>query len=261
MKYNDISALEEQMSNATQKRWWIKENDTQPFYTIECTTSGFECKNNCDTDDAVRMFCKGIMYGYLLTQLERLEIDAEKERKANKRKRLNAGFNPWKFASKDKRYPVMTYAYFHDGVVAASDSHSLVEVKMEYDPQFEGKLVDDDLNICEREYRYPDYQKVFYSHDDERNHDFTLQHDAAWYTETAKQMKADAKSGVTSFCKIGNLYFKHPEVELLGYWLKYYTPQRCVWSECRGIQMWADGSTLLQMSCIVEDEESPIIYE
>lgn len=252
----DLCTLLEKNTSMT---WWVNENEQMPYYTAKCEKIKFS--QDFETSEELRMFIKGVSIGYLTNAIQRLNEQLDAEKAKAKRKRLNAAFNPWKFVSKDTRYPAMMHAYFHDGVVAASDSHSLVEVKMEYDPKFEGKLVDDDLNICEREYKFPNYQKVFYSHDDERNHDFTLQHDAAWYTATAKQMKADAKSGVASFCKIGGLYFKQPEVELLGYWLKYYTPQRCVWSECRGIQMWADGSTLLQMSCIVKDEESPVIYE
>lgn len=264
MKYNDISALEEQMSNATQKRWWIKKNDTQPFYTIECTTSGFECKNNCDTDDAVRMFCKGIMYGYLLTQLERLEIDAEKERKANKRKRLNAAFNPWKFCGNDKLHPQFMLCHFSGGFAKATDSRHLIVEKFDYPAELEDKCVNDDMQPSTEEYRYPDFKPVLVK-DDEYSEPFTLEHDASWFSVTAKQMKADAKRELMPFVKIGGKYFGQEAAEYLAYWLKYHTPVVFLSRKNNGpIQLSdADGNIFLQMPKLGPDDgdENCIVYE
>lgn len=154
-------------------------------------------------------------------------------------------------------------------MVEATDSYHLIMEKFDYPAELEGKCVNDDMQPSTEEYRYPDFSKVLVQ-DDEYSEPFMLEHDASWFTVTAKQMKADAKRELTPFVKIGGKYFDHEAAEYLAYWLKYHTPVVFLSRKNNGpIQLAdADGNIFLQIPRLApQDGQEPftdeefVIYE
>lgn len=252
----DLCTLLEKNTSMT---WWVNENEQMPYYTAECEKIKF--KQDFEISEELRMFIKGVSIGYLVNAMQMLNEKLDAEKAKAKRKRLTSAFNPWKFCGKDKMHPQFMYCHIQGGMVEASDCHTLIQRKFDYPNELEGKLVDDDMKPSTEEYRFPDVNRVFYAENDPNCIEFTLEHDAKWFAQLAKQMKGDEKRGINAFAKIGGLTFRWPEVERIAYWLQYNTPTKCVFQERKYVQMECPEGRLLSISYIIGDEESPIIYE
>lgn len=267
MKSIERQEMQERLDKPTGKKWWISENDKLPYYTIECESAGL--KFTANDSYALDLFIRALSAGYILSQIDNLNEKAANARMKAKKAKLRKSFNPWKFIIEKKErklYPMLARVKLENGFAYATDSHALIKIHFDYAPELEGKLVDDDMQPPTVPMNYPNCESVMLHDRMSTVSAFELEHDLVWYEEIAKKMKSDFKANeLQSYCKIGDLFFSADAVEKMAYWLKYYTPTKCLQRESGCIQLSdADGNTFLHMALRIDnidDMEDRVIYK
>lgn len=172
-------------------------------------------------------------------------------------------FKIWDYVGKDKIRPAMECVYHDGGFKVASDSHLLISLKEEYDPELEGRLMRKDGTLLDPETRYPKWRDVIPNPELERMTPVVL--DFAKIREIEADFKAKLKvSDVLGYIKVNETYtFKLPLfLKMVRFMEHIGTNELLVIPECRRAALAISGQNrgILMPVYTDPDVEYQLVY-